>query len=306
MKKLRIILTSLLFLVEVVACSPRLSMAGQNVAAEKPFRTPDPGSQESPSFSPLKSVELLVLETGSPGPVRLGFHIELEPGWHLYWENPGDAGLAPTVRWTLPEGFAAGPLLHPVPKKSVDEGLVSYVHSGTVLLICDITPSPSDRARRRWEADAVLEWMACRERCIVGETAVRTVFPPGAEFLRRARSLFEADRPLFPRPLSESGLTAAAGEAEWTGTAWRIEITLAGPRVSQADDFYPYPLSDYVIEHAGVSCRNGKIVLPVVPSRGSSSPPPIEVGGLVILGGTGYDVTVHVAPKLTKLFPIWR
>ncbi len=297
MRKLQIISTLLLFLAEVAASFPGLSMAGQIVAAERPFHTPNSENQESPSFSPLKSVELLVLETGGPGPVRLEFRIELEPGWHLYWENPGDAGLAPAVRWKLPEGFVAGPLLHPVPKKSVDEGLVTYVHSGTVLLICDIAPSPSDQAGRRWEADAVLEWMACRESCIVGETAVRTVFPPAAESIRKARSLFEADRPLFPRPLSESGLTAAAAEAEWTGAAWRIKITLAGPRVSQADDFYPYPLKDYVIEHAGVSCHNGKIVLPVVPSRGSGSPPPVEVGGLVILGGTGYDVKVHVVPK---------
>jgi len=306
MNKLRGISTPLLFLAEVVACFSGLSVAGQIAAAQKPFRAPNAGSQESLSFSPLKSVELLVLETGGPGPVRLGFRIELETGWHLYWTNPGDAGLAPTVRWTLPEGFAAGPLLHPVPKKSVDEGLVSYVHSGTVLLICDVTPSPSDQARRRWEAAAVLGWMACRESCIVGETAVRTLFPPAGESLRKARSLVEADRPLFPRPLSKSGLTAAAGQAEWTGAAWRIEITLAGPRVSQAEDFFPYPLRDYVIENAGVSCRDGKIVLPVVPSQGSSSPPPMEVGGLVILGGAGYEVTVHVAPKVPILFPPWR
>jgi DsbC/DsbD-like thiol-disulfide interchange protein len=268
--------------------------------------SPNPGNQESLSFSPLKSVELLVLETGGPGPVRLAFRIELDPGWHLYWKNPGDAGIAPTVRWRLPEGFLAGPLLYPVPKKSVDEGLVSYVHSGTLLLMCDITPSPSDQARRGWEAKAVLEWMACRESCIVGETAVRTVFPPAGESIRRARSLIEADRPLLPRPLSESGLTAAAGQAEWSGGAWRIEIMLAGPRVSEANDFFPYPLEDYVIENARVSCRDGKIILPVVPSRGSSSPPPREVSGLVILGGAGYEVTVRVAPKLSILFPSWR
>jgi thiol:disulfide interchange protein DsbD len=254
----------------------------------------------------VKSVELLVLEAGGPGPIRMGFHVELEPGWHLYWKNPGDAGLAPTVRWTLPAGFAAGPLLHPVPEKSVEEGLVSYVHSGAVLLLCDVTPSPSDQAGGRWEAAAVLGWMACRESCIVGETAVRAVIPPAGDSLRKGRSLLATFGPRFPRSLSESGLRAAAGRAERSGATWRIEVALAGPRVGEADDFFPYPLEDYVIENADVSCRDGKIVLPVVPSHGSGSPPPKEVGGLVILGGAGYEIKIPVVSKAPVSFSEWR
>jgi len=306
MNKLWFIPVALLSLAGVVACLSGFSPTGQPAEVRRPFRAAGSASQEAGSFSPLKSVELLVLEAHGSGPVRMCFHIELEPGWHLYWKNPGDAGLAPTVRWTLPTGFAAGPLLHPVPKKSVEEGLVSYEHSGAVLLLCDVTPSPSDQAGGKWTATAVLGWMACRESCIVGETAVRVAFPPGADPLRRGRSLLATFGPRFPRPLSASGLTAAAGRPEWTGAAWRIEIALTGPRVAEAADFFPYPLEDYVIENAGVSCRDGKIVLPVVPSRGSGSPPPKEVGGLVILGGAGYEITVPVALKSRTLFPSWR
>ena len=29
----------------------------------------------------------------------------IRPSWHTYWINPGDAGLATTIDWTLPPGF---------------------------------------------------------------------------------------------------------------------------------------------------------------------------------------------------------
>ena len=39
-----------------------------------------------------------------------GLYFKLEPGWHVYWKNPGDAGLPPNIHWTLPEGVTAEPL----------------------------------------------------------------------------------------------------------------------------------------------------------------------------------------------------
>ncbi|MFM9144903.1 MAG: thiol:disulfide interchange protein, partial [Phycisphaerales bacterium] len=27
------------------------------------------------------------------------------PGWHVYWENPGDSGSAPRIELTLPRGW---------------------------------------------------------------------------------------------------------------------------------------------------------------------------------------------------------
>ena len=42
-------------------------------------------------------------------PFWVGLRLKMEPGWHTYWKNPGDAGLPTRVKWTLPEGFEAGP-----------------------------------------------------------------------------------------------------------------------------------------------------------------------------------------------------
>lgn len=245
--------------------------------------------------SPLKSVRLVVVEAGGPGPATLGFYVELEPGWHLYWANPGDAGLAPGVRWTLPAGFAAGPLRHPVPKKTLDGGVVSLVHEGPVLLLSEISPPASGWPAGPWKAAAVLEWMACQESCVTGETAVEAAFPTDAATLAEGRALMERFAPRFPRPLTASGLTMSPGRASWTGSARLVEVPLSGPRAAEAEDFYAYPIDGFVIDNAGVVCRDGKIVVPLVPSKGPGSPPPQAIGGVLIVGDAGYEVTFAVS-----------
>ena len=50
----------------------------------------------------------LLAENASLSPQRetwFGLHFVLEPGWHTYWVNPGDAGTAPKLTWKLPAGF---------------------------------------------------------------------------------------------------------------------------------------------------------------------------------------------------------
>jgi len=257
---------------------------------------------------PVKKVELYVLEPGAssdpagPSPIKMGFLIELEPGWHIYWANPGDAGLAPSVRWTLPAGFKAGPLLQPVPRKTVTEDIVAFEHEGPVLLVSDITPPPSVKPSDKWEAAAVLEWLACRESCIAGETPVRTIYPPDTAAVEKGRSLLASFAPRFPRPLSAAGLSAVA-HATPARAEWQVEILLSGARAAEADDFFPYPLEDFVVAHSRISCREGRIVLPLIPSRGPDAPPPQTVRGLVIIDGAGYEVSVPVASRPYVLLP---
>lgn len=252
--------------------------------------------------SPLKSVRLVVLKVGNPGPATLGVHVELEPGWHLYWTNPGDAGLAPSVRWTLPEGFTAGPLRHPVPRKTVESGVVSLEHVGPVLLLCEIAPPPAGFPAGPSKVSAVLEWMACSDVCVTGETAVEAAFPPDAAALARSRTLLERFAPRFPRPLAASGLTTGVAQASWTGSAWLVEVPLSGPQAAETADFFVFPTDDFVIDNAGVVCRDGKIVVPLVPSRGPGSPPPPSVAGILIVGEVGYEVSVAV-PRQAALRP---
>ena len=62
--------------------------------------------QSVPASSSRDTVSLVSdTDAVSPGtPFRIGLRIRLAPGWHTYWRNPGDAGVAPELDLALPKG----------------------------------------------------------------------------------------------------------------------------------------------------------------------------------------------------------
>src|SRR5262245_53409862 len=70
--------------------------------------------------TPEGTVQLLVQEPldSTDRPARWGFYFELKPGWHVYWKNPGDSGLPPTVEWLNGTGSVEfSEFEWPVPKR---------------------------------------------------------------------------------------------------------------------------------------------------------------------------------------------
>src|SRR4051794_16569757 len=61
------------------------------------------------------------------GQVTLAFVMKPKPGWHGYWQNPGDAGVATRAQWLMPYGWSDGPIQYPVPKRLLVSGLMNYV-----------------------------------------------------------------------------------------------------------------------------------------------------------------------------------
>src|SRR6476646_5612198 len=58
-------------------------------------------------------------------------HLDIAPGWHTYWRNPGDSGLPTEISWKLPSGFSAGEIAWPVPQRFVENAIGNYGYSGS-------------------------------------------------------------------------------------------------------------------------------------------------------------------------------
>jgi thiol:disulfide interchange protein DsbD len=99
-------------------------------------------------------------------PFWLAVRLKMNDGWHVNWVNPGDAGLAPTVDWQLPDGFEAGELHWPYPQKFDLPELSIYGYEDEVLLLAEITPPSSLEAPVTIKARVT--WLACREACVPG------------------------------------------------------------------------------------------------------------------------------------------
>jgi len=69
--------------------------------------------------------------TIAPGQTfTLGLEFQIDETWHTYWINPGETGKPTELDLTLPEGFAAGELQFPVPKRFITDYGFNILEAG--------------------------------------------------------------------------------------------------------------------------------------------------------------------------------
>ena len=201
------------------------------------------GEDPSPHSEAFLVGEVATVEPGVPFTVAL--RLTMEPGWHSYWRNPGDAGQATEITWALPDGFKAGPIQWPAPERIEVAPFVSYGYSDEVLLLTEITPPPTlDQPIVRLVAEA--QWLICADICLPAEQRVALTLAVGegerpstwAPAFRRARTLL----PVQDQAWSLRGTHAASG--------WRLHVTPPPAWQGDASEAYFYADSTGVVQHA--------------------------------------------------------
>ena len=257
------------------------------LAAAAPFVLGS-GAEEKP----LQKVELLLLES-NPSAMTVGLHIEIAPGWHLYWANPGDAGLAPEVTWELPAGYEAGALQYPVPEKIVSRDIVAYGFTTEVLILCEIKPAGTMIPSKPPAIACRLNWMACQESCVTGQEDMKispeALTSAGGERSRGIMSRFAAR---FPKTIDAARFAAREAGLVKSGNGWQLHILLSGKGAARISDFYPYPVEDFVISHNRIAVSGGNVTIPLQPSGPSAALGRID--GLLILENDAYEISIPV------------
>jgi thiol:disulfide interchange protein/DsbC/DsbD-like thiol-disulfide interchange protein len=111
--------------------------------------------------------ELVAASGAVPGQtLYAGLRLKLDPHWHVYWKNPGDAGLPVSLDWTLPEGWHAGPIEWPYPERISVPPLMNYGYEDEVLLPVRI--DVPGKASGTAELKAKAKWVVCQEICLPG------------------------------------------------------------------------------------------------------------------------------------------
>ncbi|HMB71489.1 MAG TPA: protein-disulfide reductase DsbD domain-containing protein, partial [bacterium] len=146
---------------------PALALAGLLIALPAPAAPPDDGGSLLFGGSEHDGTvrARLIAERAAIAPGELfsvGIEISMDPGWHTYWENGGDAGLPTSVTWDLPEGFTAGPIQWPVPHRYEEEGnIVTFGYADRTLLIVELTSPASLEPGSPVEIAGVVDWLQC-------------------------------------------------------------------------------------------------------------------------------------------------
>jgi thiol:disulfide interchange protein DsbD len=133
---------------------------------------------------PHLNIELISEQATSPPgkPLWVGLLFRLEPGWHIYWQNPGDSGEPPKVQWELPQGFVAGSIRWPQPIRLGGGSVVDYGYEGQVLLMAPIQGSSSRNSTSLPSLSADVKYIVCRDVCIPGKARITLSGPAGGDW----------------------------------------------------------------------------------------------------------------------------
>lgn len=162
-----------------------------------------------------------------------GLHFELEPGWHVYWQNPGDSGGPPTVRWELPVGIKPSSLLWPTPERIPVGPLVNYGYHTDVTLPVFFKYSQSLPSRAE-PIRAEVRWLICKDVCVSERASLSLPVPmnktaeaqPASALIQRARGRVPKKAP-------------ASWRAEATSHGRQFDIVLTTDRWPSAATFFP-------------------------------------------------------------------
>lgn len=185
---------------------------------------------------------------------------KMEPGWHIYWINPGDSGLPPKIQWQLPEGWSAGSVQWPHPEKITQGPLASYGYEGEVFLISQVQV-PASQSPGEVTLKAKVDWLACEVDCIPGKGEVSLILKTGeAQPDARWTQAFSETSKKWPIVMPDKKITASISE---------VKILIHLPENTTGGTYF-FPESAALIHHAGpqiVKDRELKVPLAANPEK---------------------------------------
>ena len=204
-------------------------------------------------------------------PARVGVRFQLEPGWHIYWKNPGDSGSATEVDWHAPGGDV-GSIEWPAPQafREADGLLTTYGYEGDVLLASDATVAAS--AAGSWPLAVDASFVACLVECIPGKIRLARAIPVAnttAAAPKAVQALFDRAASRLPQTPEALGLVVSARAARnqaMTGEDVPVVIEIASCAEAgtdcrpwtlearyQNEAFIPAEVTDLEVDARGLS-----------------------------------------------------
>jgi DsbC/DsbD-like thiol-disulfide interchange protein len=179
---------------------------------------------------------------------RIGVLYRIEPGWHIYWKYPGDAGMPTKIAWQLPEGFKVHDLQWPIPTREKEPGdLEVFAYSSEVLLFTEVDAPPS-LPNGPIDIQAKSDWLVCESFCIPGSAHLSLKMNIGVNAPSQSAPIFEKYTAQLPKPLPS---TVRIGFGRFGKS---LGLTVAGAPNSSILDFFPLAPAGAVI---GDVERNG-------------------------------------------------
>ena len=172
--------------------------------------------------------------------LRVGLRLRMAPGWYTYWRNPGDAGAAADLAFSLPAGVTAGPIVWPTPARHPTGPVMSYGYEGEVLLPVTLTVPPGFAAAAL-PVQVHASWLVCERICVPEDADFTLTLPAGTASNSTEAPLFAATDAATPRPAPWPAAVSPEGV---------LSLRIPGLDASQVREAWFAPLAWGQIEHS--------------------------------------------------------
>ena len=189
----------------------------------------------------------LIAETNAPAAgstVTLAYDVTPQPGWHGYWQNPGDAGFPAKFAWTLPAGLSAAAPRYPVPTTLIIADLMNYVFEQHYTLLIDVQIPAGLAIGTKLPIKLRSNYLVCTEEICVPEAAdlaVDLIVGDGA-ITPEARAQFDRYRQAIPKPIGMAASYQIDGKTVRFGVPYPAATPLAKA--------YFFPITQGAIDYA--------------------------------------------------------
>ena len=281
-----------------IVCIVGLLLTPSDILAQVDFG-PDLGGGQAEA-----DVRLLIEESQvRPGDTaHLGILIELPPGRHIYWRNPGGIGLPPSIAWAIPAGIKVDEIQWPIPQKYFASDMYSYVYENQVLLMARLRLGKA-LPTGPLKIKATVEWAECTEStCYLGKSTASANLVIGEKKKSgKNTKLFEQWRERIPSQEKPANLSATWVKSSKDGLKRSIQFKIPAVKKKSEVDFFP-------LEPAGVNYKvdpatrseyaNGGAILTkhVIINKGKA---PTTIPGVLVRDGKGQSAILHLgkAPR---------
>ena len=243
---------------------------------------------------------LLSADTARPGDtIWAGVDLKMDPDWHTYWKNPGEAGMATKIQWQLPPGVTAGDIHWPLPEKLPPAEVTTYGYHSEVMLLVPLKVAADFKPGFAFDLKAKVSWLECKEECVPGSASVEATLNIGRETKNSAAA---ATIDLWKSKVPKSGDNLKA-QAWWqkpaNGDKRLLILAWSAPNGATKADFFPLASDNFDIQAATEILPGGadEIHLRKTVQKFSGAWPK-EISGVIAMeiGGQrqGFDIILPV------------
>lgn len=163
-----------------------------------------------------------------------GVQLKLAPGWHSYWQNPGDSGVAGEIIWQLPAGVTAGPIHWPAPSRQAYGDLTDFGYADEFYMLSPLTVAAGAKGPVTLAVEA--NWLVCKDICIPQSTKFSIELSMAATASPSADAAnIQVARGKIP-PLTDLNAKFSVSGAE---VALTVEIPKSAGCAVEKAEFYP-------------------------------------------------------------------